>query len=136
MSNSVCIGRVEVAKIFLENGIDVNIKDELKKTALHHAATIGNEQLVDLFLSHGANVNAIDFADRKPLFFAAAEGHLKIVQILLEKGATLEPAERDIVVKELNEKNDSIQEESEKSEQDLNKVKGIFELNFIQSLHS
>lgn len=32
-----------MAKIFLDNGVDVNVKDDLKKTPLHHAAQKGEK---------------------------------------------------------------------------------------------
>lgn len=81
--------------------------------------------MVELLISSGADINAKDFFERTPLLLAASEGHLKIVQILCEKGATLESADRDKAVKELTDKNDNINKQDTKTEQELAKVKGI-----------
>lgn len=88
----------------------------------------GYDKLVELLLNHGANINSKDFAERTPLYLAATEGHLNVVKLLLEKGTAIESAERDTIVKELTEKNNDINKQDTKTEEELARVKGSFEI--------
>lgn len=64
-------GNVEVAKILIENGADLNKKDKIKKSSLMAAAVNGNLALVKLLVENGANIfaeneygnTAVDFAE-------------------------------------------------------------------------
>jgi len=47
--------RYEVAKIFLEKGANINLRNSFGETALMLACMYGHVQLVELFLSHGAD---------------------------------------------------------------------------------
>ena len=51
----------DIAKVkaLLEEGADVNKRDESNKTALCIAAREGNEEIVKLLIDNGADVNAI-----------------------------------------------------------------------------
>jgi ankyrin repeat protein len=60
------MGHVEIVKLFLERGIDVNIgidsslkDDEAGMTPLHCAARAGQMEVVKLLLEHGADCNAV-----------------------------------------------------------------------------
>lgn len=50
-------GLTDVAKVLLDKGADVNIKDNYGGTALEYAALFGNADIVKLLLEKGANVN-------------------------------------------------------------------------------
>lgn len=99
----------------------------------------GYDKMVELLLSHGAIINLKDFAERSPLYLAAMERHLNVVKLLIEKGAAIESAERDKIVKELTEKNNDINKQDTKTEEELARVKGSFEKNckhLLYKLHS
>ncbi|KAI9879865.1 MAG: hypothetical protein M1830_006717 [Pleopsidium flavum] len=83
-------GNARVAKLLLDMGADVDVRDEDGKTALSIAAGSGSEEVVGLLLSHGANVDAEDSFGETPLINAAVSGHTAVVQMLLEGGANLE----------------------------------------------
>jgi ankyrin repeat protein len=50
-------GHLEIVKLLLEHGADVNAKTAYE-TALHLAAGEGHLEIVKLLLEHGADVNA------------------------------------------------------------------------------
>jgi ankyrin repeat protein len=73
-------GHLEIVKLLLEHGADVNAKMEGLGTALHLAASNGHLEIVKLLLENGADVNAkteggygetaVEIANRK--------GHMKV----------------------------------------------------------
>ena len=77
---------VELIKLLLENGADVNAKGEYDETALHWAASGGHLNVVRLLLQNGADVNAEGY-DGTALQQAASGGHLEVVILLLDNGA-------------------------------------------------
>jgi len=78
-----------IAWLLLDWGADVNAKDRLEVTALHHAAGKGHEAIVHLLLERGANINAKDHSGMTALHHAAYHGHEAIVHLLLERGADI-----------------------------------------------
>ena len=78
-----------IAWLLLDWGADVNAKDRLEMTALHHAAGKGHEAIVHLLLERGANINAKDEREFTSLHFAAEYGHEAIVHLLLERDADI-----------------------------------------------
>lgn len=81
-----------IAKVMLEYGADVNIKDSYGYVPLAKAANGGHLQIVNLLIANGANVNARDdysgdLGRGTPLMAAAYEGHTHVVSALLKAGA-------------------------------------------------
>ena len=70
----------------LAQGIDVNARDEVGKTALHWVAT-AKPEVTSALLSAGADVKAKDKWDRTPLHFVGANGSVENVRFLLDAGA-------------------------------------------------
>lgn len=62
----------EAARVLLEAGADVNVRNEGDFTALHCAAFSGLPELVRLFVSNKADINARDWRGRTP--FRLAQG--------------------------------------------------------------
>ena len=52
----------------LDKGVDVNAKDEVESTPLHHATT---KEIAELLIANGANVNATTNRGTTPLDWAA-----------------------------------------------------------------
>lgn len=48
---------VQIARLFIENGADINIKNNLGYTPLMRYSSIGNEKLVEYLLTQGADTN-------------------------------------------------------------------------------
>ena len=81
-------GQFHVAKILLQNGADVNAKNNYHRTPLHLAVFHGHSKIAKLLLQNGALVNAKCKAGETPLHFAAYKGYSEVVEILLEFGAS------------------------------------------------
>ena len=81
-------GNLEVCKMMLEKGVDINAKEKKENwTALMLAALWGHAEIVKFLLEKGADVNAKDREDQTALIVAAKYGKTPIVKLLLEKGA-------------------------------------------------
>ncbi len=90
--------RIDVVKLLVGRGADVNaVGEKRKRTPLHVAARREESQLVSLLLASGAKVNVRSdrLLDewRTPLHQAAMSGRAENVRLLLEAGAR--PALRD-----------------------------------------
>ena len=84
-----CNGRVDSARVLLDNGAHVNTKGYNDWTPLHYASNYGHPKLAQLLLEQGANSNARNIEQETPLHRACDKGYLEIVQILLDHGADL-----------------------------------------------
>ncbi len=51
-------GRIDIVKLFLEYGVDINFKDEYEKTSLHEACRGGYLEMAKILIDHGAIFNA------------------------------------------------------------------------------
>ena len=80
-------GHVDMVKLLIENGADVNLKGEAWYGPLHAAAANGHIEVVKILLENGADVNI--FHQNKPLHNAAMNGHIEVAEILLDNGADI-----------------------------------------------
>jgi ankyrin repeat protein len=72
----------DIARMLIENGAQVNIKQQAGVTPLHSAAQNGNLELLILLLEHGADVNARMEGGKLPADLASAKGYTEIAEIL------------------------------------------------------
>ncbi len=81
--------RVEKLKLFLDNGISVNYKDEfdnLGNSLLHYSSTHPNTSCLRLLIERGANVNAVNNNNETAYFTTVNK---KSISILWEAGADI-----------------------------------------------
>ena len=76
---------LNIIKLFLESGVDINACCSQGETALYRASKAGHEQIVRLLLEAGADTS--DTTSRRSLFAACEHGHTEIVGLLLHYGA-------------------------------------------------
>ena len=82
-------GQIEIVKLLLEKGIDVNVKsDFMQMTALHYAAYKGTPETVQELLKHNPNLDATNDSGKSPLVWALhnKERHFEIGRLLLKNG--------------------------------------------------
>ena len=78
----------EMVRLFLDNRkVNVNRKDYLGSTSLHHAVETADTELVKLLLSAGAKVNVKNCLDETPLSIAREEENDDIIRLLRAAGA-------------------------------------------------
>jgi len=71
----------------LDNGIDINIKDNNENTALIIASYKENIEIVKSLLDHGAGVNIKNNKGYTALILASYKGNIGIVDLLKSHGA-------------------------------------------------
>jgi ankyrin repeat protein len=89
-------------QLLLDHGADINILDNLGRSALEYATGALNwpktskaEQVVKLIIQAGADVNVKATLGNTPLMWAARAGNLKITKLLIEKGANVQDTDND-----------------------------------------
>jgi ankyrin repeat protein len=80
-------GEMEIVRLLLDKGADINAQGGEYGTALHAAVLQGEMEIVRLLLDKGADVNAQRGPYGAALQAAAWRGITKIVRLLLDKGA-------------------------------------------------
>ncbi|XP_076865963.1 transient receptor potential cation channel, subfamily N, member 1 [Brachyhypopomus gauderio] len=83
----ICCRRkdVEIAKVLVEFGANLDFQNDEGQTPLHIASWEGDEAMLKFFYQNKANPNIIDKMDRTPLHITAERGHTSVVEILTEK---------------------------------------------------
>ena len=80
-------GNTQSVKELLDQGADINRRDDSGRTALMFAVINGHYETMKVLLQSGADVNAKSNKEGTPLMGAALSGDLRMVQALLDKGA-------------------------------------------------
>ena len=83
-------GRVEVAKVLLAHGVEIDATDVRDRTALYHAVTYKRYDFVEYLAAAGANLSPIDKHGWTPLDFAMTNNDAKMVDLLQRLGARAE----------------------------------------------
>lgn len=74
---------------------NINKRDELGYSALHHAAIAGLRDVVELLIQGGEDVDGKGQDGSTPIRCAVQEGHSRVVEILLSKGASMLDKDED-----------------------------------------
>jgi cytohesin len=86
-------GRLDIARVLLDNGATANPEDKFGRTPLHlvvdgkYHFERDRLRFAQLLLEHGADTNAQDEDDATPLHLASYDGRIEIVRVLLDHGA-------------------------------------------------
>jgi hypothetical protein len=89
---SVANGDKRLAKLFIEYGADINVKNTLGRSALHFAIKYNFSDFVELLIKHGVDVNTSEVYGytKPPIIEAAIEGNINIVEQLIKAGANVD----------------------------------------------
>jgi len=88
-------GHEAAVRLLIDQGANMEAKDNDGQTPLSWAAEKGHEVVVRLLVDKGASVETKDNSGRTPLLWAAEKGHEVVVRLLVNKGADLEAKEND-----------------------------------------
>jgi ankyrin repeat protein len=80
-------GDIVKVRQLLEQGMDVNARDNYKDTPLHEAVDRANTDVAKLLIEKGADVNARGHHQKTPLHKAAIRANTDVAKLLIEKGA-------------------------------------------------
>jgi ankyrin repeat protein len=85
---AACHGLLEITRLLLEAGANVNAVNFEGTTSLKEAAQIGATEVVGLLIERGANLDHAPYVLKDgPLIVAAAKDHIEVVRLLLTAGA-------------------------------------------------
>ncbi|GFG36261.1 hypothetical protein Cfor_08873 [Coptotermes formosanus] len=76
---------VDMIRILVDYGTNIDMQNGEGQTALHIAAAEGDETLVKYFYAVRANASIVDNQDRTPMHLAAENGHATIIELLADK---------------------------------------------------
>ncbi len=82
-------GYIEIAKVLITVGADLNIKDDCGFSPLHKAVGENQVDLVRLLINNGADVDVLDETCSTPLFIACSYGIETMVNLLIGSKATI-----------------------------------------------
>ncbi|KAJ5960108.1 ATPase inhibitor IATP mitochondria [Penicillium vulpinum] len=97
ITTAVVRNRAAVARILLENGVDVNSMDS-GSSLLHLVAEKSphnREAVARVLIEKGANLESMNSAGQTPLQVACQSGSVEVVQCLIESGADLNVRDRE-----------------------------------------
>ena len=77
----------ELAKIIINNGADLDIKDRNGNTALHYCVYYKNYKLMELLIKEGADLNIQDNNGNTPLQLSVMRGYTNFSNLLINNGA-------------------------------------------------
>ena len=81
---------LEVVRLLLNKGAQVDKEDCFKNTALHLASLHGCLEIVRHLIDKGARVHAENEDKYTPLHRASFNGHHEVVRLLIDKGASVD----------------------------------------------
>lgn len=81
---STILNRVEMAKMLIESGADVNARDAKQDTPYLFAGAEGRNEILKLVLENGADIKSTNRYGGNALIPASEKGHLETVKILLK----------------------------------------------------
>jgi ankyrin repeat protein len=83
-------GTIRDVEYYVNNGVDVNKKDDSGRTSLHYAAGFNrNNGVLHYLVSKGANVNAKDSVGRTPLHFAIVHNNVSALIYIISRSANI-----------------------------------------------
>lgn len=88
-------GKDATVKKALEEGYDVNSRDQENRTVLMYAAFNGQTNIINILLTAKADVNAQDKIGTSALMFAASGPGTEAVKILLKNGAKINMVDKN-----------------------------------------
>lgn len=90
LHRAAAYGRVRIVKLLLENGAEVNIRNEGGETPLHYAARHGHVSVMKILLEYGADPAQKGTGCGTPMQWAAGNGQIRAIKTLLDYGVGID----------------------------------------------
>lgn len=87
---AVLHSQYQLIKLLLENGADVDIRDNQERTPLHFAVVANRISVIQLLIKTGANLDAQSSSGRTPLLEATMNGSFDCAETLVAAGANVD----------------------------------------------
>ncbi len=82
--------KIDIVKLFIKYGADVNVTGFREdSTPLHLAAIRGYEDIVKILIDNGAKIDMRNRMEETPLMYAAQKGHYNVAELLIQNGADI-----------------------------------------------
>jgi len=88
--NAIENNDVNEVKRLIEDGADLEARDERKRTALYVACSEGHLEIAKLLIENGADIEAKGYDNQTPLIAASIYNKIEIVKFLIKNGANIE----------------------------------------------
>jgi ankyrin repeat protein len=88
LQGAAAMGKVDLARVLIARGANVNCRGEEGGSPLHETAGSGQMEFAKLLIEHGANINAKDDKGKTPLTTALEFKQTEMARFLRERGAT------------------------------------------------
>ncbi|KAJ3606921.1 hypothetical protein NHX12_026437 [Muraenolepis orangiensis] len=82
-------GHMEVVRILLSAGCDLDIQDDGDQTALHRAAVVGNSDVINALIQEGCDLDRQDKSGNTALHEVSWHGFSQSVRLLVKAGANV-----------------------------------------------
>ena len=82
LHTAVSNGHMDIARLLLEQGANVDIRGKNDFTPLHHATYNGNLDMVKLLFNAGADITARNYRGHTPLSCARDGGRVEVIQFI------------------------------------------------------
>ncbi|WP_297206376.1 ankyrin repeat domain-containing protein [uncultured Brachyspira sp.] len=86
--SAVHSGNINLVEEYIKMGINVNIQDDMKRTALMIAMYKNDMKIAKLLIDNDANVNIQDNKFNSPFLYACEKGYINILKIMYKNADT------------------------------------------------
>ena len=80
---------LEIARLLVNSGANVNVTDNEGSTPLHAAARSGYRDIAELLLESGASLDVRNKIQQTPLHVACGNGRLDVSRFLIDRGSDM-----------------------------------------------
>lgn len=96
LNMAVCYNKINLVKLLLSKGFDINQKGQGGDTPLHSAVAYNYYEMTKLLLDHGANIDLINDDKQTPYQVAIGGGRKLIIKLIENHQDTLDIKEPDV----------------------------------------